>query len=86
MSLQRTIVQQYYTDHAARKLLPWVDGLLDESERHYSEHGKPLFSSPMIDLSEEDIDNISTVKNTLREFKIDMTQKLNLVSQEAKMG
>ena len=48
-----------HTDHAARKLLPWVDGLLDESEKNYAKIGKPLFSSHMIDLSEEDlIDNI----------------------------
>ena len=69
-----------HTDHAARKLLPWVDGLLDESERHYSKHGKPLFSSHMIDLSEEDIvDNISTCKEYLeRMSKIDMTLEIEL--------
>ena len=69
-----------HTDHAARKLLPWIDSLLDESERHYSKHGKPLFSSHMIDLSEEDIvDNISTCKEYLeRMSKIDMTLEIEL--------
>ena len=57
-----------HTDHAARKLLPWVDGLLDESERHYSKHGKPLFSSHMIDLPKKILLTIfQLVKNTLRE-------------------
>ena len=42
-----------HTDHAARKLLPWIDGLISESEKHYEKSGKPLFSSHMIDLSEE---------------------------------
>src|SRR5690554_8230969 len=50
-----------HTDHAARKLLPWIDGLLDHGERFYEQHKKPLFSSHMLDLSEEPIeDNIST--------------------------
>ena len=42
-----------HTDHAAKKLLPWIDGLLDASEKYFKEHGKPLFSSHMLDLSEE---------------------------------
>jgi fructose-bisphosphate aldolase, class II len=42
-----------HTDHAAKKLLPWIDGLLDYSEKHFKEYGKPLFSSHMLDLSEE---------------------------------
>ena len=55
-----------HTDHAARKLLPWIDGLISESEKHYEKSGKPLFSSHMIDLSEEDIkENISTCKKYL---------------------
>ncbi len=50
-----------HTDHAARKLLPWIDGLLDEGEKFYQAHGKPLFSSHMLDLSEEPIEeNIKT--------------------------
>ena len=42
-----------HTDHCAKKLLPWIDGLLDASEEHFKATGKPLFSSHMIDLSEE---------------------------------
>lgn len=50
-----------HTDHCARKLLPWVDGLLDAGEKHFQAHGAPLFSSHMIDLSEEPIEeNIQT--------------------------
>src|SRR5690606_23335772 len=45
-----------HTDHCAKKLLPWVDGLLDASEKHYEQFGKPLYSSHMIDLSEEPIE------------------------------
>ncbi|MDG1710840.1 MAG: class II fructose-bisphosphate aldolase, partial [Flavobacteriaceae bacterium] len=45
-----------HTDHCAKKLLPWIDGLLDASEIHYKETGKSLFSSHMIDLSEEPIE------------------------------
>ncbi|MGB1132087.1 MAG: class II fructose-bisphosphate aldolase [Flavobacteriaceae bacterium] len=69
-----------HTDHAARKLLPWIDGLISESEKHYKESGKPLFSSHMIDLSEEDIkENISTCKKYLeRMSKIGMTLEIEL--------
>ena len=50
-----------HTDHAAKKLLPWVDGLLDAGEKHFAETGKPLFSSHMLDLSEEPLkENIET--------------------------
>lgn len=42
-----------HTDHCAKKLLPWLDGMLDADEAYYKEHGEPLFSSHMIDLSEE---------------------------------
>jgi len=45
-----------HTDHAAKKLLPWIDGLLDASEEYFSVHGEPLFSSHMLDLSEEPIE------------------------------
>ncbi|MGB2385001.1 MAG: class II fructose-bisphosphate aldolase, partial [Flavobacteriales bacterium] len=52
-----------HTDHCARKLLPWIDGLLDASEAHFKATGQPLFSSHMIDLSEEPIEeNIATCK------------------------
>lgn len=50
-----------HTDHCAKKLLPWLDGMMDADEAHFKEHGIPLFSSHMIDLSEESVDyNIST--------------------------
>lgn len=42
-----------HTDHAAMKLLPWIDGLLDAGEKYFKQNGKPLFSSHMLDLSEE---------------------------------
>ena len=45
-----------HTDHAAKKLLPWIDGLLDASEENFKATGKPLFSSHMLDLSEEPIE------------------------------
>ena len=45
-----------HTDHAAKKLLPWIDALLDASEQHLAHSGKPLFSSHMIDLSEESLE------------------------------
>ncbi|NMP15107.1 class II fructose-bisphosphate aldolase [Thalassotalea sp. Y01] len=69
-----------HTDHAARKLLPWIDGLLDAGEQNYKATGKPLFSSHMIDLSEESlIDNIDTCVAYLeRMSKIDMTLEIEL--------
>ena len=64
-----------HTDHCAKKLLPWLDGMLEASEKHFKETGKPLFSSHMIDLSEEPIkENIETCKRYLeRMSKMDMT-------------
>ncbi len=69
-----------HTDHAAMKLLPWIDGLLDASEKFYAEHGKPLFSSHMIDLSEEPLEeNIAICKKYLeRMSKIGMTLEIEL--------
>ena len=69
-----------HTDHCARKLLPWVDGLLLASEEHYKTHGTPLYSSHMIDLSDEPIiDNIETCKLYLeRMSKIGMTLEIEL--------
>ncbi|KAG7885912.1 hypothetical protein KL938_000944 [Ogataea parapolymorpha] len=50
-----------HTDHCAKKLLPWFDGMLDADEEYYKLHGEPLFSSHMLDLSEEtDDENIAT--------------------------
>lgn len=69
-----------HTDHAAKKLLPWIDGLLDASEKHFAETGKPLFSSHMLDLSEEPItENIEISKKYLaRMSKMGMTLEIEL--------
>ena len=69
-----------HTDHCAKKLLPWVDGLLDAGEKYYAEHGVPLFSSHMIDLSVETLkDNVVLCCKYLeRMAKIDMTLELEL--------
>lgn len=69
-----------HTDHCAKKLLPWIDGLLDASEKHYAETGKSLFSSHMIDLSEEPIEeNIEICKEYLaRMSKMGMTLEIEL--------
>lgn len=69
-----------HTDHAAKKLLPWIDGLLDASEKHFAETGKPLFSSHMLDLSEEPIkENIEISKSYLeRMSKMGMTLEIEL--------
>ncbi|KAL9635060.1 MAG: hypothetical protein Q9164_003705 [Protoblastenia rupestris] len=56
-----------HTDHCAKKLLPWLDGMMDEDERYFKEHGEPLFSSHMIDLSEEPVDwNVETTAKYLK--------------------
>ena len=69
-----------HTDHAAKKLLPWIDGLLDASEQYFKETGKPLYSSHMIDLSEEPIEeNIEICKTYLsRMSKMGMTLEIEL--------
>ena len=69
-----------HTDHAAKKLLPWIDGLLDAGEKHFAETGKPLFSSHMLDLSEEPLEeNIAISKEYLaRMSKIGMTLEIEL--------
>jgi len=69
-----------HTDHCAKKLLPWVDGLLEAGETHYKKHGKPLFTSHMLDLSEEPLhENIEICKRYLeRMSKMDMTLELEL--------
>ncbi|MFN5416219.1 MAG: class II fructose-bisphosphate aldolase [Flavobacteriia bacterium] len=69
-----------HTDHCAKKLLPWIDGLLDASEKFYAETGKSLYSSHMIDLSEEPIEeNIELCKKYLaRMSKIGMTLEIEL--------
>ncbi|MEI6853328.1 MAG: class II fructose-bisphosphate aldolase [Bacteroidota bacterium] len=69
-----------HTDHAARKLLPWIDGLLDAGEKYFKQYGKPLFSSHMLDLSEESLEeNVATCKRYLeRMSKIGMTLEIEL--------
>jgi fructose-bisphosphate aldolase class II len=69
-----------HTDHCAKKLLPWIDGLLDASEKFFAETGKPLYSSHMIDLSEEPIEeNIEICKKYLeRMSKMGMTLEIEL--------
>jgi fructose-bisphosphate aldolase class II len=69
-----------HTDHAAKKLLPWIDGLLDAGEKHFKQYGKPLFSSHMLDLSEETLEeNISICTEYLKRMsKIGMTLEIEL--------
>lgn len=69
-----------HTDHCAKKLLPWIDGLLDASEKHYAATGSPLYSSHMIDLSEEPIEeNIEIcAKYLTRMAKMGMTLEIEL--------
>ncbi len=69
-----------HTDHAAKKLLPWIDGLLDAGEKYFKIHGKPLYSSHMLDLSEEPIhENIEICKRYLeRMSKMGMTLEIEL--------
>jgi len=68
------------TDHCAKKLLPWIDGMLDAGEKFYKQNGKSLFSSHMIDLSEEPLEeNIETCKKYLKRMsKMDMTLEIEL--------
>ena len=69
-----------HTDHAARKLLPWIDGLLAAGEKFHELEGKPLYSSHMLDLSEEPIeDNLGTSKDYFERMnRIDMTIEIEL--------
>lgn len=69
-----------HTDHAAMKLLPWIDGLLDASEANFEATGKPLFSSHMLDFSEEPLaENIEISKRYLeRMSKMGMTLEVEL--------
>lgn len=69
-----------HTDHAAKKLLPWIDGLLEASEKNFAETGMPLFSSHMLDLSEESLsDNIEiSSKYLARMAKMGMTLEIEL--------
>ena len=69
-----------HTDHANKELIPWIEALLDEGEKYYAAHGKPLFSSHMLDLSADPIDfNLSECARLLeRMAKIDMSLEIEL--------
>jgi fructose-bisphosphate aldolase class II len=69
-----------HTDHCAKKLLPWIDGLLTAGEKFYEQHGKPLYSSHMLDLSEEPIEeNIEICSKYFeRMAKMGMTLEIEL--------
>jgi len=82
----RAMAEQYgvpvilHTDHCAKNLLPWLDGMLSASERYYAANGEPLFSSHMVDLSEEPLDeNIAIcVQYMDRMSKMDMLLEMEL--------
>ncbi len=69
-----------HTDHCARKIIDWVDGLISAGEQFFTDHGEPLFSSHMLDLSEESLEeNLATSKQYLeRMAKINMTLEIEL--------
>lgn len=69
-----------HSDHCAKKLLPWFDGMLEEDERHFAAHGVPLFSSHMLDLSEEPLEeNIQVCERYLeRMAKINCMLEMEL--------
>ncbi|MEO5602594.1 MAG: class II fructose-bisphosphate aldolase [Cyclobacteriaceae bacterium] len=68
------------TDHAAKKLLPWIDGMIEHGERFFKQYGKPLFTSHMIDLSEEPLkENVEISKRYLEKLtKMDMYLEIEL--------
>jgi len=69
-----------HTDHAARKLLPWIDGLIEANRKHYEKYGRPLFSSHMLDLSEEPLEeNVQTCKEYLKKLsQLDIMLEIEL--------
>ena len=81
-----TLAQAYgvtvvlHTDHCAKKILPWVEGLLQAGEKFYAKKGHPLFSSHMLDLSEESLEeNIAISSNYLERMNaIGMTLEIEL--------
>jgi fructose-bisphosphate aldolase class II len=82
----RTLAEAYgvpvvlHTDHCARKLLPWIDGLLEAGEAYHAAHGEPLFSSHMLDLSEEPLDeNLAISRRYLeRMARLEMLLEIEL--------
>lgn len=72
-----------HTDHCAKKLLPWLDGMMAADEAYFKENNEPLFSSHMIDLSEEEVEwNTQTTAKYLKRAA-PMKQWLEMVSDEA---
>lgn len=69
-----------HTDHCAKKLLPWIDGLLDAGEKHFEKTGQPLYSSHMLDLSEEPLhENIEICKEYFKRMNaLGMTIEIEL--------
>ena len=69
-----------HTDHCAKKLLPWIDGLLDASEEHYKQTGKSLYSSHMLDLSEESLEENLEISSQYfeRMAKMQMTLEVEI--------
>lgn len=69
-----------HTDHCAKNLLPWIDGIMDANEQHFQKNGKALFSSHMLDLSEESIEeNMEISKRYLeRMAKIGITLEVEI--------
>ncbi|MCC7219394.1 MAG: class II fructose-bisphosphate aldolase [Candidatus Contendobacter sp.] len=69
-----------HTDHANKSLIPWVDALLDEGEKYFKQYGKPLFSSHMLDLSEESMEfNLNECARVLaRMAPLDMSLEIEL--------
>ncbi|MCW8871911.1 MAG: class II fructose-bisphosphate aldolase [Xanthomonadales bacterium] len=69
-----------HTDHANRELIPWVEAMLDEGEKYYAQHGKPLYSSHMLDLSADPIDfNLGECARLLKRMaKLDMSLEIEL--------
>lgn len=69
-----------HTDHAAKKLIPWVDGLIKAGEAHYAKHGRPLFTSHMLDLSEEPLEENMAIsaEYLARLTKLDMLLEVEL--------
>ena len=82
----RSIAQAYgvavvlHTDHAAKSLIPWVEGMVEAGEAYHREHGEPLFSSHMLDLSEEPLDeNLALCRTHLERMnRIGMTLEIEL--------
>jgi len=82
----RTLAKVYgvpvilHTDHCAKKILPWVEGVIAASEEYFARHGEPLFSSHMLDLSEQPIDeNLEISSRTLKRLaKINATLEIEL--------